>query len=348
MGLRTYVIKRLIYMVILVFLVACINFFIFQMMPGNPVALMASGSPKLSPAQVEEMMVVYGFREPMHVRFLKYLGNMFTWQFGYSYWTGGPVSAEMMTRIPNTLLLMGGAITFSIIIGVILGVIAAYKRGGIFDSSSVLISLTTYSLPSFWMGMIFLLIFSYHLDLFPVAGTYPREWAIIYRDTGGLPPPLATINILIAQLSIPSLTEISGRLWHLFLPLMTLTIFMYGGYLMFTRASMLETLTEDYIITARAKGLKERTVLFKHALKNASLPIITNAAISFGFLLTGAIITEQVFTYLGLGEWTWRAIYQRDYPVLQAIFYIVALSVIVANFIADLLYGIIDPRVRYG
>jgi len=123
---------------------------------------------------------------------------------------------------------------------------------------------------------------------------------------------------------------------------------MYGGYLLLARATMTEALTEDYIITAKAKGLKERTILFKHALKNASLPLITNAAISIGFILSGAIITEQVFTYPGLGEWTWKAISFDDYPVLQCIFYLTGLSVIVANFIADLLYGLIDPRIKYG
>jgi len=127
-----------------------------------------------------------------------------------------------------------------------------------------------------------------------------------------------------------------------------LTLFSYGGYLLLTRATMMESLTEDYIITAKAKGLSERTILFKHALKNASLPIITSAAMSFGFLLTGAIITEQVFTYPGLGQWIWDAIIYADYPVMQAIFYMIALCVIIANFLADLVYGFIDPRVKYG
>lgn len=346
-GLRTYIFKRIIYMIMLLFFVITINFLIFQMMPGNPAMLVAVGSQKLRPEQVEHVMVIYGFREPLHLRYIKYVHNMLTWQFGYSYYTGGSVSAEMVGRLGNTLILMGGSTLLAIIVGVILGVIAAYKRGKIFDSASVIISLTTYSLPSFWMGMVFLLIFAMNLQWFPVAGTFPRDWAVVYKDTGGL-PPAALIDIPgLLQIRIPSLLEISGRIKHLTLPMITLVLFMYGGYLLFTRASMLETLTEDYVVTAKAKGLKERTVLFKHALKNASLPIITNAAISFGFILSGAIITEQVFTYLGLGEWTWKAIHWRDYPVLQGIFYVIALCVIIANFVADLLYGVIDPRIRY-
>lgn len=347
MGLRAYIFKRVIYSLILVFFVATINFFIFQMMPGNPIMLIAAGSQRLTPEQVETIYVLYGLREPLHVRYLMYLQNMLTWQFGYSYFSGGSVASEMTERLGNTLLLVGGSTTLAVILGVILGVVAAHKRGGIYDSASVFAALTTYSLPSFWMGMMLLLIFAFNLRWFPLAGTYPREWAIVYKDAGGLPPPLALINAQVIQIRIPSLLEITGRLQHLFLPLITLTLFMYGGYLLFTRASMLETLTEDYVVTARAKGLKQRTILFKHVLKNASLPIITNAAISFGFMISGAIITEQVFTYLGIGQWTWQGIYKLDYPVLQAIFYVIALCVIVANFIADVLYGIIDPRVKY-
>lgn len=348
MGLRTYILKRIIYMIGLLFFVITVNFLIFQMMPGNPAMLVAVGSQKLRPEQVEHVMETYGFREPLHLRYIKYVRNMLTWQFGYSYYTGGSVSAEMAIRLPNTLVLMGGSTLIAIVIGVILGAIAAHQRGRLFDSASVITSLTTYSLPSFWMGMVFLLVFAINLRWFPVAGTYPREWAVQFKATGGLPPPAALIDILgLLQIKIPSLLEILGRLKHLTLPMITLVLFMYGGYLLFTRASMLETLTEDYVITAKAKGLKERTILFKHALKNAALPIITNAAISFGFVLTGAIITEQVFTYLGLGEWTWKAIHWRDYPVLQAIFYVIALCVILANFTADLLYGIIDPRIKY-
>jgi len=137
-------------------------------------------------------------------------------------------------------------------------------------------------------------------------------------------------------------------MWHLFLPVVVLTLFLYGSFLLLTRATMMETLTEDYITTARAKGLKERAILFKHALKNASLPVITNAAIAIGFILSGAIITEQVFNIPGLGQWTWAAIPYKDYPVLHCIFYLTALCVIIANFIADILYGVVDPRIKYG
>jgi len=326
MGLRTYVIKRTAYSFILVIFVLILNFSIFQLMPGDPMILFASPARLKDVKQVHEMRKLWGLDQPVHIKFIIYMQNMLTGHFGISYISGDYVANEVAERLTNTLLLVGVSTILSIIIGIILGVIAAHKRGRLIDSILVVSSLTTYSLPTFWMGMIFLLIFHYRLGWFPSVGT--TSFSAIN------PPP----NIFV---------DISDRLWHLFLPALTLTLFMYGGYLLLARATMLETLTEDYIVTARAKGLKERTVLFKHALKNASLPLITNAAISIGFILSGAIITEQVFLYPGLGMWIWKAINFTDYPVLQCIFYLIALCVIAANFIADLLYGVIDPRIKY-
>jgi peptide/nickel transport system permease protein len=341
MGLRAYIMKRIVYSVLLLLFVLTLNFVIFELMPGNPIEFLAA-SGRLRPGQPEQVMALWGFDKPLHIRYGMYLINMLTGQFGYSYVSTGAVAREMSGRLLNTLLLVGSATILSMVIGIFLGVIAAYKRGEAFDSVSVLTSLTTYSLPSFWMGMMFLLIFSFNLHWFPSAGSVPPEWAKQW------PEPLWKGTLLGIKIAIPSLTEIVGRMRHLVLPVSVLTLYSYGGWLLLTRSSMLEALTEDYIVTARAKGLRERTVLYKHALKNASLPLITSAALSFGFLLTGAIITEQVFTYPGLGQWIWSSIAFSDYPVLHAIFFIIALCVIVANFIADLLYGVIDPRIRYG
>jgi peptide/nickel transport system permease protein len=327
MGLRGFIIKRIINSLILIFFVLTLNFIIFNLMPGNPMMMFANPSRLKNVSQVNEIIRSFGLDQPLHIRYVKYVYNMLTGQFGISFYSKDYVSAEIVERLGNTLLLVGSAEILSIIIGVILGVIAAHKRGGIFDSVAVILSLTTYSLPTFWMGMIFLLVFAFRLHWFPAVG--------ISSFSAINPAPNGFFYII-------------DRLWYLVLPVTVLTLVIYGGYLLLTRATLLETLTEDYIVTARAKGLKERTVLFKHALKNASLPIITNAAIAFGFILSGAIITEQVFNYPGLGMWTWRAIDWVDYPVLQTIFYLVALCVIIANFIADLLYGVLDPRIKYG
>jgi len=328
MGLKAYLAKRVMFAIVTVFIVLTVNFVIFELMPGDPMEVYASSARLQNLEQVERVRELFGLDQPLHVRYIKYITNMLTGKFGYSYHSHDEVADGIVERLLNTLMLIGFSTVFSIVIGVVAGVIAAQKRGGLYDSTSVLASLVTYSLPSFWIGMVLLLIFNRNLGWFPSAGVVPYQWAVT-------PPE----NLFV---------EIAGRLKHLFLPVVTLVLFQYGGYLLLTRATMLETLTEDYIITARAKGLKERTVLFRHALKNASLPLITNAAISLGFMFSGAIITEQVFTYPGLGYWLWQAINFSDYPVLQTMFFIISLCVIAANLIADLLYGIIDPRIKYG
>lgn len=340
MGLRAYVLKRSINTVILIFFVITVNFVIFELMPGTQgsIETLASSGRLRSEEQYQRLLNLYGFCQefvngtcvptPVHVRYLKYVANMLTFQFGVSYQTGHEVMDDIIQsgRLQNTLLLIGTSSLLSILLGILIGVVAAYKRGGVFDSASVSSSLVFYSLPTFWMGLIFLFIFYRSLGWFPVGGVIPFEWVHGRPDL---------------------LTQIVVRLQHLFLPALTLTLFSYGGFLLLTRATMLETLSEDYIVTARAKGLNERAVLLKHALKNASLPIVTEIALVIGTILTGALITETVFSWNGLGHWLWQAIGWKDFPVLQAMFYLIALSVIFANFAADLVYGMIDPRIKY-
>jgi len=328
MGFKSYIIKRIGFAIVTVFVVLSLNFLIFDLMPGDPMAVFASAARLQSLEQVNRVRELFGLDQPIHVRYIKYITNMLTGQFGVSYHNRKEISSMIPERLFNTLMLVGISTVLSIALGITLGVIAAHKRGGLFETTSVFSSILTYSLPSFWIGMVLLLIFNRNLGWLPASGVLPHEWATI--------PPS---NILV---------EVSGRLRHLILPIVTLTLFQYGGYLLLTRATMMEALTEDYILTARAKGLKERTILFKHALKNAALPIITNAAISLGFMFSGAIITEQVFTYPGLGYWLWQAINFTDYPVLQAMFFIISLCVIVANLLSDILYGVLDPRIKYG
>lgn len=340
MGLRAYVLKRSINTIVLIFFVITVNFVIFELMPGTQgsIETLASSGRLRSEEQYQRLLNLYGFCQefingtcvptPVYVRYLKYVANMLTFQFGVSYQTGHEVMDDIFQsgRLQNTLLLLGTSSLLSILLGILIGVVAAYKRGGVFDSASVSSSLVFYSLPTFWMGLIFLFIFYRSLGWFPVGGVIPFEWVHGRPDL---------------------LTQIVVRLQHLFLPALTLTLFSYGGFLLLTRATMLETLSEDYIVTARAKGLNERAVLLKHALKNASLPIVTEIALVIGTILTGALITETVFSWNGLGHWLWQAIGWKDFPVLQAMFYLIALSVIFANFAADLVYGMIDPRIKY-
>ena len=328
MGLRTYILKRIIFSIVILYFVITVNFIIFMLMPGDPVMMLASQMKLKKPEMIQAVTKAFGLDQPLHVRYGKYVINMLTGQFGYSYVTRRPVISEIGLRLQNTLVLCIPPEIFSVIIGSVLGVIAAHKRGKLIDNANVVISIIGWSLPVYWMAMQFILVFAYQLNWFPSGHSVPDYWRY-------LPPQ--------------TIWEDWGtRLSHLILPWTSLFLWSYGGYLLLTRATMLECITEDYVVTARAKGLKERTVLFKHTLKNASLPIITEVAIVFGFTLGGAIITEQVFRYPGLGMWIWRSIETFDYPALQAIFYVVAICVIIANLIADLLYGVIDPRVKYG
>ena len=329
MGLRAYIIKRTLYSIALVFLVITLNFVIFMLMPGGPIARLANPSRLRDPEQIEAQLRYFGLLDPPLVRYVKYVQNMLTFQFGYSYYSGALIVNEIGTRLSITFTLVITAEVVSIIIGLVLGVIASYKRGRIFDIFSSLVSLITTSLPVFWVGMILLLIFSYDLHWFPAAHSFPQDWIL---------PGRWPSNFLV---------ELSFRLRHLFLPATTLVIITAGFYLLLTRASMIEVLSEDYLVTAKAKGLSTRKVLFKHAFKNASLPLITQIAISFGFMLSGATLTETVFSYPGLGLWIWQSIEYTDFPALQAIFFLIAICVIIANFIADITYGIIDPRIKY-
>jgi len=322
LSLKRYIIKRVLYSFVLLFFALTLNFIIFRMAPGNPIQVVASAS-RLEPEMVERLIELWGLREPLHVQYVRYLKSTLTWDFGFSYNSLEPVSREIGERLSNTLLLMGVSLFFSIIFGTVFGIYAAYKRGSLFDLTSVTISLFSYALPTFWMGLLAIYIGGYLLGIFPLAGTMSR------------PPPVDPI------------LRIFDLAWHLFLPGLTLFLFQYGGWLLMMRSTLLEALHEDYITTARAKGVTERGVLFKHAFRNAMLPLVTNVALQIPGLLNGAILTETVFSWRGLGLYTWSAIQFTDYPVLQALFYIFALVTIICNLLIDIVYGYIDPRIQY-
>jgi peptide/nickel transport system permease protein len=322
MALKGYLIKRTIYSLILLFFALSLNFVIFRVAPGSPIQVVASGT-RLEPEMVERLIELWGLQEPLHVQYIRYLKSTITWDFGYSYYSLEPVSREVAERLPNTLLLMGVSLLFAILFGTIIGIYAAYTRGSLLDVTSVSISLFSYALPTFWMGLLLIYVFGYVFGLFPLAGTISR------------PPP---IDPIVKAFDIA---------WHLFLPALTLFLFSYGSWLLMMRSTLLETLHEDYILTARAKGVTERGVLFKHAFRNAMLPLVTNIALTIPGLLNGAILTETVFSWRGLGLYTWNAIQFNDYPVLQALFFIFALVTVVCNFVVDIVYGLIDPRIKY-
>ena len=333
MTLRAYLVKRVIYTVILVAFVIVLNRIIFQAMPGVSGNLYSVlGQSRIPPGAFARQAQLYGLDQPPLTRFVDYVRNMLTFNFGLSIQYNAPVTSELIDtgRLSNTLLLLGTSTVFALIIGTVIGILTSRKRGSASDNFWVTSSLTAFSLPSFFVGILLIFIFAVALNWLPAGGTHPNSWDVSSQN---LKPGL--------------LMQYLVELEYLFLPALTLTLISYGGFLLLTRATMMEALSEDYILTARAKGLSDRAVLFKHAFRNASLPVITNAALSFGFILSGAIITETIFNWPGLGLWLYNAIFYKDYPVMQALFYIIALSVIAANFVSDILYGVVDPRIRY-
>jgi peptide/nickel transport system permease protein len=353
MGLRSYIMKRIAYSFILIVIVICLDFVIFFAMPGDPYGQFLPSRANTRPEVLENIRKFWGYYDPPYVKLAKYIVNLLSWNFGVSIRNLGSISAQMVGKIPYTLELLGGSTIFSIILGVLIGVYVAHRRGGTFDTANVSFSLVVGSLPTFWMGLLFLFIFSTSLHWFPPGLSAPPQWSLQGTGFAGFPTPLtisATSFPNVAFVFNPAniVEFIRGSAIHAFLPILVLTLFQYGGHLLLTRAVMIEALTEDYIMTARAKGVTEREVLFRHALKNASLPIITSIALSFGFILSGAIITETVFSWPGLGTWTWDAIQTSNYPALMASFYVIALCAIISILLADLIYGVVDPRIHYG
>lgn len=322
MGLGNYILKRIGYNLIILLLIAVVNFVIFRLIPADPVSLFIGGR-FLRPAQIAALKALYGVDKPIWEQFVRYIYSMYSFNFGYSFQTAAPVWDGISARMFPTLVLLGGSTVISIILGVLIGVVSAARRGGIFDAGVQALSLFTYALPAFWLGYLFLLVFYVRLQWFPGFG---------YID---------------ANLQFGTLPYVTSLLWHATLPTLVLVLITIGGWALLMRNSLLEVMTEDYITTARAKGLPERTVLYKHATRNALLPVVTQVALTFGFILSGAVLTETVFTWNGLGTYIFNAVTHLDYPVLQAVFFLIAISVVVANFFADLVYGLLDPRIRY-
>ncbi len=322
MGLSDYILKRVAYTLLLLLLVASLNFTIFRLAPSDPLTTIAAGS-RLRPEQVEILKRRFHVGEPLSVQYLYYMSNLFQGEFGYSYRTQRPILNELGQVMPNTILLLGMSTLISIVVGMLLGIVAAARRGGIVDLTILFSAMLFFALPTFWTGLMLLIVFGYYIPLFPLRGT----------------------------VSIPAPTNILGLsvdiLWHLTLPAIALVLFSFAQYTIIMRNSLLNVLTEDYITIARAKGLDERTVLLKHALKNAMLPVVTVIAMRFGAIFSGAIIAETVFSWDGVGNYLWSAIEFSDYPVLQAVFFIAAVTSILANFAADVIYGIIDPRITH-
>ncbi len=278
-----------------------------RLAPGDPAQLLAGEF--ATPETLADIRQRFGLDQPWHVQLGLYAANVVRGDLGQSVRTRKPVTYELRQYFPNTLRLTLGAMLVALLIGIPAGIIAATRPGTIFDLLAMLGALIGVSMPVFWFGLMAILIFSVQLGWFPVAGT--------------------------------------GTLWHLVLPAITLGTGTAAILARMTRSAMLEVLSQDYIRTARAKGLAGRVVVFKHALRNALIPVVTITGLQFGGLLEGAVITETVFAWPGIGQLLVGSILARDYPVVQGAVLLIAMVFILINLIVDLLYGAIDPRIRY-
>lgn len=326
MGTRGYVLRKVAQALLTLVAVIVFNFFLFRILPADPVALLTRGAgAQLSPEEQAELRADYGLDQPLFPgQFMDFMGDTLRLDFGDSIILrpNESVVGVFLDAMWPTILLVGLSTIFSTIIGVLLGIYSGWRRGGKLDVSSMGVSLVLYSMPEFWLGMLLILLFSTTLGWFPASGR-----ASVGSDLTGLAHFADVLN-------------------HLFLPLLTLTLAFIGEFYLVMRSSLLDVLGEDYITTARAKGVREKWVLRRHAVRNALLPTITLVALSFGFVLGGAITVEYVFGYQGLGLLTFNALSARDYPLLQGVFLFASAAVILLNLTADLVYVYFDPRVR--
>ncbi|MGD9958965.1 ABC transporter permease [Nocardioides sp.] len=303
-----------------------VNFFLFRILPGDPAKTLGRGR-LTTPEQVEAFNKTYGLEQPLPQQFLTFLHNTFTGKLGISItYPGHEVSQLIADRMWPTLLLVGTSTILAAVIGVWLGVRGAWNRGSTFDKTSTGFSLTLYAMPEWWLGM--LLIVALAVGIGPMPGLFP---------TGGLHS---------TDVDPSSLKGVLDTAWHLTLPVLTLTLAYLAEYALIMRSSLLDELGEDYLMTARAKGLRDISVRNRHAVRNALLPTTTVAALSLGFVVSGAVTIETVFSIPGLGLLGVEALKGPDFWLLQGTFLVASIGVIVANLGANLLYGWLDPRVR--
>lgn len=279
-----------------------------------------------------------GLNDPLYIQYFKFIGGVFTGDFGVSYYTKTPVIKEIMARFPATIELAICATIFASVFGIIIGSISAVKKNSIFDSAGMATALIGVSMPIFWLGIILIIVFSGTLQILPSGG----------RISTLLQPDRVTGFYLIDSLVTGNLEAFWDTLYHLILPSITLGLYSMAIIARMTRSSMLDTLGQDYIRTARAKGVVEGKVVRKHALRNALIPIVTVIGLQLGSLLGGAVLTETVFSWPGIGSYTVNCILKSDFPVVQGVVMLVAITFVLINLLVDLIYALLDPRITYS
>lgn len=326
MGLAAYIAKRILLVVPTFFVATVIVFLLIHVAPGDPIQLMfaESGHP-VSPLIIEQVRTRLGLDQPLHVQYLIWIGKMLTGDLGISYSAqfGRPVLSLITERIWLTVGIMVTAEALSIVLALALGVVAAAKQYSVIDNVCSISALLGYSMPNFWIGLVLMMVFSVWLGLLP------------------------TFGVMTYGVELPPIQRITDIATHLLLPVVVIS-FSYTAYLFrMVRSNMLEVLRQDYITTARAKGVKERMVIYKHALRNTLLPTVTLVGLSIGFILSGAVVVETVFSIPGLGSLFIELALKRDYPALMGLSLVITIMVLLANLCTDIAYSLIDPRIRY-
>ncbi|MCC6792956.1 MAG: ABC transporter permease [Thermomicrobiales bacterium] len=319
-----YIARRLLQIPLLFLGATLLTFALVHLVPGSPVNDLRVSIPGITESDLARIERTLGLDEPLHKQYLGWLGQLVQGDLGLSLQDRRPVRDEIMTRLPNTLLLTGSALFVSLLIAIPIGILAALRRNSIFDQVVNLAVTLGSALPTFWIGLILILVFS----------VQATEWGLPALPSSGMR-------------SVVGGEGLGDRLEHLLLPMTTLAIFNVSGWLRYVRAQMLEVLSQEYIKTARSKGLAERVVIFRHAFRNALLPLVTLLGIQFPQLVAGAAFVETIFSWPGLGSLSVQAATDRDYTMIIGLTVFVAAFTLISNLVTDLLYALVDPQITY-
>jgi peptide/nickel transport system permease protein len=314
-----YVVRRLLQALPLLLAISAVSFTILKVTPGGPLAAY-EGNPNFTDADRERLEHAFGLDQPIPIQYIAWLGQFLTGDWGYSFAAHQPVLMLIGERLPNTVYLMGTVFVTVLLLAIPIGVIAAVKQYSWFDHLVTGSTFAFLSTPTFWLGLLLIIVFGLQLRLFPLGGI----------QTAGKP------------------FDVFDRLHHLVLPVATIALVQLGSHVRYLRASMLETIGQDYMRTARAKGLAERIVVLRHGLKNAAIPLVTVVALDVPELFVGALVTEQIFGWPGMGRLFWDAATRSDYPVIMGILTVSSTLIVLANLFADVVYGYLDPRIRFS
>ena len=333
----TFVLKRLALVVPTFLGITLLVFALIRLVPGDPVEAL-SGERGMTEERYQRLVHEFGLDRPLPVQYGEYVWKALHGDLGLSSITHEPVFSEFMARFPATVELSLVAMLFALLLGLPAGIVAAVKRNTVWDYSVMGASLTGYSMPIFWWGLLLILFFSVHLGWTPVSGRIAVAYDV----------PAVTGFMLIDTLRAGDWGALRSALSHLILPSIALGTIPLAVIARMTRSAMLEVLRDDYVRTARAKGLPRWRVILIHALRNALIPVITVIGLQVGLLLSGAILTETIFSWPGVGNWLIHGVQSRDYPVVQGGILLIATIVISVNLIVDLLYGVVNPRIRHA